>query len=121
MEFGILPAARNRGHHLVAITTSWSLLPAAFKATASDASETPLPYNSAVSNQLIPPSSAARTVAFFSSRVMVGKAKPKYPPPPENSIIPKHKGVILMSVLPNARNGATSLVTLVGPFRPSVS
>ena len=91
---GMLLAVRKSGHHLVAIITSASLLPAAFNAAERACSEAPFPYISAVSNQLIPPSKAAFTIAFLSSCWILGKARPNRPlPPPDNSIAPKPMGV----------------------------
>ena len=54
-------AVRKMGDHLVATTTSPLVFPACVSAAANARSEAPLPYISAVSNQLMPPASEAST------------------------------------------------------------
>src|SRR5258706_14722999 len=100
---GNVACSAKQRHHFVATTTSSSFLPAAFKAIASDVSDTPAPYSSAVSNQLTPPSKPAFTVAFLFSCSIMGNAGPIKPPPPANSIIPKPMGVTSMPVFPSVR------------------
>ena len=56
MVLRIFEAKRNIGHHFVAIITSPGFFPAACRPFERAFSEAPLPYISAVSNQLIPPS-----------------------------------------------------------------
>ena len=63
MVRGMLPANRAVGNHLVATATSPGLRPAACSVVARARSERPRPYISAVSNQVTPPSRAARTTA----------------------------------------------------------
>src|ERR1035437_1428861 len=60
-------AKRKKGHHFVAISTSPGFLPAACSASDKALSQAPLPYTSAVSNQLIPPSRERDTT--FSMRL----------------------------------------------------
>ena len=93
MVRGMLRAVRRIGHHLVATTTSPSAFPAALKRRGERAlRRRPFPYISAVSNQLMPPSSAALTMAFFSAWARTGNTRPSRPPPPENSIMPRPIG-----------------------------
>ena len=54
-------AVRKMGDHFVATTTSPFFLPACLSARDNARSEAPLPYISAVSNQLMPPASEAST------------------------------------------------------------
>ena len=55
MVFFIEPAVLKAGHHLVATIALSPFKPLLFKADANASSYLPQPYNSAVSNQLIPP------------------------------------------------------------------
>ena len=70
--FVIERARRPHRSHFVAISTWPFSTPVCRSACASASSDLPRP-DSAVSNQLIPPASAALTIAFVSSSVKAGQ------------------------------------------------
>src|ERR1035437_3536403 len=76
MVLGIFDAKRIIGRHFVAIKTSPGFFFAACKALDSARSDAPLPYSSAVSNQLIPPSRERDTILFIRSSSSVGQNFP---------------------------------------------
>ena len=64
---------RKKGCHFVAMTTAPGFTPSAVSASASFCSDVPLPYASAVSNQLMPPFRAASTTLRIASSAMVSQ------------------------------------------------
>ena len=109
----MLPAVRRNGDHFVSMMTSLSVFPAAFRPVANDCSDTPAPYISAVSKKLIPPSSAALMMAFFSSWGMTGNMRPISPPPPASSITPSPIGDTIKLVFPRCLNWFVVSITLI--------
>src|SRR5476651_135369 len=105
MVVRMLPALRIVGHHLVATMTWPGLLPDATSARASASSERPRPYASAVSNQLIPPSRDALTMAFTVASGTALQKLPINPCPPENCQHPRPIAEISISVRPRGRRG----------------
>src|SRR5665213_2844780 len=76
MVLEIFEAKRNIGHHFVARRISPGFLPAFCKALDNAFSDAPLPYTSAVSNQLMPPSRDMDTTLSIRSSVSVGQNFP---------------------------------------------
>ena len=103
----IEPAVRKNGNHFVATTTSPLPLPAAVNAAASARSDVPLPYISAVSNQLMPRSSETATTSLTVCCVSASQNLPDMPCPPENCQQPSPTGVTSISVFPSLRRIAT--------------
>ena len=110
----IEPPVRKNGNHFVATTTSPPAWPAVWSAAASARSEAPLPYISAVSNQLMPRSSETATTSLTVCCVSASQNLPAMPCPPENCQQPSPTGVTSMSVLPSLRLVATAASLSVG-------
>src|ERR1035437_2442418 len=76
MVLEIFEAKRNIGHHFVAMRISPGVFPAFCKALDNAFSDAPLPYISAVSNQLMPPSRERDTTLSIRSFSSVGQNFP---------------------------------------------
>src|ERR1039458_2401850 len=76
MVLEMLEAKRNIGHHFVAMRISPGFFPAFCKAFDNAFSDAPLPYISAVSNQLMPPSRERDTTFSIRPSSSIGQYLP---------------------------------------------
>jgi hypothetical protein len=97
------PALRSTGCHLVTITTSRFLLPAALRTRARARSDRPPPYASAVSNQLVPPTRAAATISSVTCGSIFDQMNRWMLCASENCQVARPMGVISISVRPRRR------------------
>src|ERR1700761_6512080 len=98
----MLFAVRPTGRHLVAMTTSPGTIPSWVNPAASRRSDSPRPYNSAVSNRVMPPAMAVLTMASASVWA-IGEKNPDSIPRAENCMQPNPIGETWMPVLPSSR------------------